>query len=88
MSHKYEFAHTLTEVDNRLPASMSDCERYGMTWGCDMDCPVLLEGKCKMDDPEAMYKMIDESGYSDDEEFMALYPVLEELHKNNLIPKL
>lgn len=27
---------------------MSDCYRYGMTWGCDIDCPVLQSGKCEL----------------------------------------
>ena len=31
---------------------MNDCERYGMTWGCDIDCPVLRQGKCELKDDE------------------------------------
>jgi len=35
------FADTVTPT-------MSACYRYGMTWGCDGDCPVLRAGKCNM----------------------------------------
>lgn len=31
---------------------MNDCERYGMTWGCDIDCPVLRAGKCELAEDE------------------------------------
>lgn len=31
---------------------MNDCERYGMTWGCDTGCPVLRSGKCELKDDE------------------------------------
>ena len=24
----------------------TDCEKFGMTWGCKEDCPVLQDGKC------------------------------------------
>ncbi len=27
---------------------MSQCARYGMTWGCDGNCPVLQVGKCEI----------------------------------------
>ena len=26
---------------------MSECEQYGMAWGCDEDCPVYQRGECK-----------------------------------------
>lgn len=49
---KDSFAHTITELDNRLPKGMSDCERYGMTWGCDIGCPVLQRGECELKDSD------------------------------------
>ena len=30
---KYSFAHTITELDNKLPKGMTDCERYGIPGG-------------------------------------------------------
>ena len=35
--------HFLT--DGNLSAN--ECERYGMTWGCDENCPALSKGKCE-----------------------------------------
>lgn len=26
----------------------NECERYGMTWGCDEECPVLNKGNCEL----------------------------------------
>ena len=49
---KDSFAHTITGLDNGLPKGMTDCERYGMTWGCDIDCPVLQRGECELKDDE------------------------------------
>lgn len=31
---------------------MSECSRYGMTKGCDDECPVLLRGECELMDDE------------------------------------
>jgi hypothetical protein len=49
MSNKLIFADTITEIDLGAMASsvMSDCEKFGMTWGCRSDCPVFQRGKCK-----------------------------------------
>jgi hypothetical protein len=46
---KSELANTLADS---VFIGMSGCERYGMTWGCDIDCPVLREGKCELKDTE------------------------------------
>lgn len=29
---------------------MSECESYGMTWGCDEDCLVYQRGECQNED--------------------------------------
>lgn len=29
---------------------MTVCEEYGMTAGCDENCPALLDGKCPIQD--------------------------------------
>ena len=42
------FAYTITELDNRLPKSMTECERFGMTWGCKEHCPVFERGECEI----------------------------------------
>ncbi len=51
---KSGFANTITELDLGTTAAsiMTDCERYGMTWGCDIDCPVLQSGKCELQDTD------------------------------------
>jgi len=49
MEHKSAFANTLADT---IFIGMTACERYGMTWGCDIDCPVLREGKCEHKDDE------------------------------------
>lgn len=48
-SNKMTFANTATEIDLGAMASsvMTDCEKFGMTWGCRHDCPVFTIGKCK-----------------------------------------
>mgnify|MGYP006921387271 CR=1 FL=1 len=46
---KVEFANTLADT---VFVGMNACERYGMTWGCDTDCPVLRDGKCELKDNE------------------------------------
>ena len=34
---------------------MTDCEKYGMCYGCDEHCPVLIAGKCDNEDSIRMY---------------------------------
>ncbi len=50
---KESFAYTINELTKELShASMTACENYGMTWGCDIDCPVLKDGECELQDSE------------------------------------
>ena len=49
---KLEFGHTLAEIDNGMPNHLSDCEAYGMVSGCDEYCPVLIAGKCSLQDTD------------------------------------
>lgn len=44
---KIGFANTLAETGSRAFLGMTECEKYGMTWGCDEDCPVYQRGECK-----------------------------------------
>ena len=64
--NKEEFARTVNELDDGLNhASMTDCENYGMTWGCDIDCPVLRRDECELQEAEnkELYElMLEESG--------------------------
>ena len=60
MSDKMNFANTITEIDLGSMSSsvMNDCYKYGMTWGCDINCPVLQSGKCELkdDDNKELYQ--------------------------------
>lgn len=47
MNNKEMFANTISELGSHAFLGMNACEKYGMTWGCDEDCPVLNEGKCE-----------------------------------------
>ena len=50
---KLGLGHTLAEVDNGMPNSiLTDCEAYGMCGGCDENCPVLIAGKCELQDTD------------------------------------
>ncbi len=44
-----QFANTIISQDNRMPphSSMSVCERFGMTFGCRVHCPALVDGDCQ-----------------------------------------
>jgi hypothetical protein len=46
---KSDFANFLAD---RVFLGMTECERYGMTWGCDIDCPVLRDGRCELKDSD------------------------------------
>lgn len=48
------FARTICEIDLGSTASsvMSDCFKYGMSYGCNERCPVLISGKCDLQDDE------------------------------------
>ena len=45
---KRGLAISISELSGMPP--MSDCEHYGMSWGCDTECPVLRAGKCEIKD--------------------------------------
>ena len=53
-----EFANTMAELDLGVTAScvMTDCERYGMCYGCDIHCPVLQRGECECEDNKELYQ--------------------------------
>ena len=50
---KLALGHTLAEIDDGMPNSiLTDCEAYGMCGGCDENCPVLIVGKCELQDTD------------------------------------
>ena len=42
------FANTINELGDHSSLMANECEKYGMTWGCDEGCPVLNRGKCQI----------------------------------------
>lgn len=54
MSCKQGFANTINSHTPHLSfPNMTACESYGMTWGCDPDCPTYIEGKCEIQEENA-----------------------------------
>lgn len=55
--NKLGFANEIMELSDTSYLA-NDCERYGMAWGCDMDCPVFRNHKCeqRFDENKQMYK--------------------------------
>ena len=47
LNNKELFANTISELEKHAVPGITVCEKYGMTWGCDENCPVLNEGKCE-----------------------------------------
>ena len=46
---KMNLANSLCYADKGLSyANMTECERYGITWGCDKDCPVYKRKECEI----------------------------------------
>lgn len=49
MKEKTAFANSICSYDEGLSyPNMTECEIYGMTWGCDEDCPVLQRKECEL----------------------------------------
>ena len=44
----------MSELDLGITAAsvMTDCEHYGMSYGCNAECPVLIAGKCELQNDE------------------------------------
>ena len=74
--------YEISVLNGHLPAGMTECEKYGMTYGCDGECPVFIAGECKLvdEDPEGFRKAIKETdGFSNWEisELNEVYPQLQ-----------
>ncbi len=48
------FAKRINDEHLGITASsiMTDCEHYGITYGCTVNCPVLQMHKCELQDTE------------------------------------
>jgi len=47
MTWKMAVAHFMAEsLGSTAHSCMNDCEIFGMTFGCQSDCPQLIDGKC------------------------------------------
>lgn len=45
------FADTINAHNDGLSfPNMTDCESYGMTFGCTPECPTYLSGKCEIEE--------------------------------------
>lgn len=57
-SPRQDFANTIAEFDLGETAAsvMTECEKYGMCYGCDQFCPVLIAGKCGNEESVEMYQ--------------------------------
>lgn len=57
------FLYEIAVLSGHLPVGMNECEKYCMTYGCDGECPVFIDGDCKCvdEDPEAFRKAIRET---------------------------
>jgi len=52
--HRLSFAKVISTQSLGVTASsiMTGCEHYGMTYGCNAECPVLTSGRCELQDSE------------------------------------
>ncbi len=55
---KQDFANEMAILGLGATAAsvMTECEKYGMCYGCDQHCPVLIAGKCDNEDSIRMYQ--------------------------------
>ena len=65
-NNKENLSNTLADLQGTAHM-MNDCEKYGMTYGCDVDCPVLQAGECELQDTDNkdLYKEFKEGGQDD-----------------------
>jgi len=50
MGRKADFANTINTMGATANLSGNECERCGMTFGCDGGCSVFQRGECKLED--------------------------------------
>ena len=42
------FARTIVAWGIGETAATNDCDNYGMTFGCNPECPILIAGECEL----------------------------------------
>lgn len=52
-----EFANEIAirSLGTTAVSIMTECEKYGMCYGCNQYCPVLIAGECDNEDSIRMY---------------------------------
>ena len=78
------FARTCNDRDNRLPKGRGDCFDFGQWYGCQVTCPVFVNGECKTvkECPKDFIDMVIEAYPINSEEWceiVEMYPELETL---------
>lgn len=49
ISERASFAYSLADMNTSHATHFeSECEKFGMTWGCRPDCPVFERGECEL----------------------------------------
>lgn len=47
-AQKMDFARTINDYGDSAFLGMTECEYFGMTYGCRSDCPVYVKGECEI----------------------------------------
>lgn len=61
MSSKSDFASMLTRGGDHGFKGASECECWGMSYGCTPDCPVFERGQCEIQEENSKIFNTDES---------------------------
>ena len=48
MNTRKLFSDTIISLDNGMPKGITECDSFGMTWGCRDNCPVFERGECEI----------------------------------------
>lgn len=61
-TQKMDFARTINNYSDNAFLGLSDCEYFGMTYGCHPDCPVFLRGECEIQkENELLFSELDKT---------------------------
>lgn len=55
MSLRSEWANTINTIGDHACLLGSECDRFGITWGCRPDCPVFERGECEIQEENEKY---------------------------------
>ena len=67
MSHKLKFARTLNSLGSHAFLGGTDCHHFGITYGCQSDCPVFERGGCTDCHVENIEMFIERGDYDKEE---------------------